>query len=99
MLNIPIITLRRSSISGIITSSYNPSCISINLKSIINNCNFECDISNWEVKGEGRKKFIFSEQSLKQNEKAGFELDLTDSGGSLFLRDEEGRLVLWEDIQ
>ncbi len=71
------------------------SCISINLKSIINNCNFDCDISNWQIKGEGRKEFIFSEQNLKPNEEAGFELDLTDSGGSLFLRDGEGGLVLW----
>ena len=71
------------------------SCISINLRSIINNCDFECDISNWQMKGEGRKEFIFSEQIIKPNEEAGFELDLTDSGGSLFLRDREGELVLW----
>ncbi len=73
------------------------SCIFINSKSIINNCNFECDISNWQMKGEGRKEFIFSEQILKPNEEVGFELDLTDSGGSLFLRDDEGKLVLWRE--
>ena len=70
-------------------------CISINSKSIINNCRFDCDIGNWEMKVEGRDKFIFQKQILRPGEKADFDLDLTDSGGSLFLRDDEGRLVVW----
>lgn len=70
-------------------------CISININSITNNCNFECNIINWEIKEEGRNKFIFNE-TLQPNKEAGFELDLTDFGKSLFLRDKEGMLVVWE---
>ena len=72
-------------------------CISIDSKGIVNNCEFDCDISNWDMHGEGRKKFIFDEQILNPFEKANFELDLTDSGGSLFLRDGKGKLVEWHD--
>ena len=72
------------------------SCISININTIINNCNFECDINGWEIKGEGRNKFIFN-KTLSSNQETDFELDLADSGGSLFLRDEEGLLVFWEE--
>jgi len=71
-------------------------CINAELNYIINSCSFSCNISGWQIKGEGREKFIFNE-TLNSNEMAGFELDLTDSGGSLFLRDEEGKLVEWEN--
>ena len=69
-------------------------CISINTNSIINNCSFECDITNWIIKGEGREKFIFNE-TLSSGQEAGFELDLTETGDTLFLRDDEGKLVVW----
>lgn len=69
-------------------------CIEINSNYIINTCSFLCDISEWEIKGEGREKFIFNE-TLSEGEMADFELDITDSGGSLFLRDEEGKLAEW----
>lgn len=61
---------------------------------IINNCGFDCDISEWEIKGEGREKFAFNEM-LEANEMAEFEIDTANSGGSLFLRDDEGKLVGW----
>ena len=70
-------------------------CISININNIINNCNFQCNISSWEIKEEGRNKFIFNE-ILASGQEADFELDLTDFGKSLFLRDDEGKLVVWE---
>ncbi|MEX0933107.1 MAG: thermonuclease family protein [Candidatus Pacearchaeota archaeon] len=72
------------------------SCISINEKKIINSCRFNCDIEGWEIKGEGRNKFIF-DGILESGNQENFNLDLENSGGSLFLRDSEGKLVLWGD--
>jgi len=67
-------------------------CIKIQSEHIINNCGFDCNISSWEIKGEGRDKFIF-DRNLAQSETSEFEVDLENSGGSLFLRDDKGRLV------
>jgi len=78
-----------------------------------NICGFDCDLSNWEIKDEGRKKFVFSEFVLEKNkhiniligEESNNENTLywnredyvwTDSGDTLFLRDGEGKLVLWK---
>ena len=77
-----------------------------------NICNFECELTNWEIKDEGRKKFIFPEFVLKGlgevkiivgegNDKinlywVGEDYVWTDSGDTLFLRDELGELVLWK---
>jgi len=73
------------------------SCIEINSKkSIINNCEFSCDINNWEIKGEGRKKFLFN-KTINSGETLEFDLDISSSGGTLFLRDSEGNLVLFEN--
>lgn len=69
-------------------------CISININSIINNCDFSCDIIEWEIKEEGRNKFVFN-KTLQPNGETEFELDLADFGKSLFLRDKEGMLVVW----
>ena len=75
------------------------SCFSIESSKsyIINNCDFSCDISAWQMKGEGREKFIFSEQTIQPKSISRFALDLTNTGGTLFLRDEEGKLVAWEE--
>jgi len=72
-------------------------CVNIDNSSgfIVNNCDFECNIINWEIKGEGREKFIFNE-TLSSGQEAGFELDLTETGDTVFLRDGEGRLVAWK---
>jgi len=70
------------------------SCVIINTDYLTNNCGFTCDIKNWTIKGEGREIFTFN-QTLAQGQQASFELDLADSGGSLFLRDNEGKLVEW----
>ncbi|PIO08644.1 hypothetical protein COU59_00875 [Candidatus Pacearchaeota archaeon CG10_big_fil_rev_8_21_14_0_10_34_12] len=77
------------------SQNYCKNCIEIAEDYVINSCSFSCDISDWEIKGEGREKFVFSEV-LNENQKAYFELDLSDSGRTLFLRDSEGKLVLWE---
>ena len=71
-------------------------CIEITSKdTIINTCSFSCDITGWKIKGEGRQDFIF-EESLGIGEETDFEINLTDTGDTLFLRDDEGRLVVWE---
>lgn len=71
-------------------------CIEIISKdTIINNCDFECDITDWRIKGEGRDDFLF-EGVLSVDEEIEFELELTPSGDTLFLRDDAGGLVVWE---
>ncbi len=70
-------------------------CISINSDVIINSCDFECDITGWEIKGEGRQDFLF-EGVLSVGEEVSFELELTPEGDTLFLRDDAGELVAWK---
>ena len=73
------------------------SCIEIkDSNTIINSCDFNCDITGWQVKNEGRGKFIFSEKILEQNEEFLFVLELTSSGDTIFLRDEGGKLAVLE---
>jgi micrococcal nuclease len=79
-----------------------------------NNCNFKCDLTNWEIKDEGRKKFVFQNFVLDGNSKVSIivgnktntedilywkdkDYVWTSTGDTLFLRDEEGRLVLWKN--
>ncbi len=78
---------------------------------LYNHCNFDCNLNNWTIKDEGRKKFAFSGFILKENKevkvivgnKTGTEDVLfwdedyvwTSGGDTLFLRDEKGNLVLW----
>lgn len=79
-----------------------------------NSCNFSCELTDWEIKDEGRKKFIFPEFILNSSveikvivseEKIDEENVLTwerkdyvwtRTGDTLFLRDENKKLVLWE---
>lgn len=71
------------------------SCITIERSEIINSCSFNCNIDGWSIKEEGRDKIIF-EDFLNQKEKREFNLDLDSDEGSLFLRDDQGKLVGWE---
>lgn len=73
------------------------SCLYIDNDFIVNSCEISCDITNWTIKGEGRDKFVFPLKVLKPNEMTEFDIDLTNSGGSLFLRDDKGKLVKWEE--
>lgn len=78
-----------------------------------NSCNFPCNLDDWTIKDEGRKKFYFSNFSLDSEEKVSIfvaegmnnkntlywkdeKYVWTGSGDTLFLRDDEGYLVLWE---
>lgn len=65
---------------------------SMTLKNI---CSFECDISNWKIKTEGRENIIL-EEILNDGEELEFNLTLTPTGDTIFLWDDEGKLVLWE---
>lgn len=85
-----------------------------NQKVVFHNlCSFDCELTNWQVKHEGRKKFVFPDFVLYNNKDVKVivgggkdskeELFWTDeehvwtsTGDSLFLRDSDGRLVLWE---
>ena len=68
-----------------------------------NKCAFACDLNGWKVKDEGRKDFLFEKFVLESfskveltNENFSEEYVWTDTGDTLFLRDDEGKLVLWE---
>jgi micrococcal nuclease len=68
-----------------------------------NDCGFDCDLNDWIIKDEGRKKFVFQDFVLEKNKEVkitakdfGEDYVWTKTGDTLFLRDKEGRLVLWE---
>jgi micrococcal nuclease len=82
---------------------------------LYNKCSFDCELTNWKIKDEGRKNFVFpkfvlesgknleiivSKESRKDtSEKIFWEVKTyiwTKSGDTLFLRDDKGKLVLWE---
>jgi len=80
---------------------------------LYNNCSFDCGLAGWNIKDEGRKKFIFNSVLNSKKEiriivgnKTNSENVLywkgedyvwTQSGDTLFLRDEKGKLVLWRN--
>jgi hypothetical protein len=61
-----------------------------------NKCDFDCDLSDWEIKEEGRGKMVLKDDIKKKNY-----LDIKTknmwerTGDTLFLRDNEGKLVLY----
>lgn len=78
-----------------------------------NTCSFDCDLSNWEISDEGRKRFRFSKFILRSqgyvelfvgegeddNDTLFWREERyvwTKTGDTLFLRDDDFRLVLWE---
>jgi micrococcal nuclease len=80
-----------------------------------NHCSFDCDLTKWNIKDEGRKNFFFgnfilgSEKEVnvivgnKTNDQnnlfwKGYDYVWTSTGDTLFLRDNEGKLVLWREI-
>jgi len=80
-----------------------------------NNCSFDCDLTKWDIKDEGRKNFFFGNFILgsykevnvivgneSDNENnlfwKGYDYVWTAAGDTLFLRDENGKLVLWKGI-
>lgn len=79
---------------------------------LYNNCSFDCSLQGWQIKHEGRKKFLFPDFVLKSNKKVTIKVGnkintenvlywneeyvWTSTGDSLFLRDGEGKLVVWK---
>jgi len=78
-----------------------------------NSCDFTCDLTNWIIKDEGRKKFTFPEFNLDSKKEVTIKIDegenneeilfwegenyvWTTTGDTLFLRDKNNSLVLWE---
>ena len=79
---------------------------------LYNNCSFDCNLAGWNIKDEGRKKFVFLNFILTGNKEVSIivgnrtnskdilywndeEYVWTSGGDTLFLRDEEGKLILW----
>ncbi len=80
---------------------------------LYNNCGFDCNLTGWTIKDEGRKKFVFENFILRKGKEVkiivgngrddesalfweGEEYVWTKTGDTLFLRDREGKLVLWK---
>jgi len=86
-----------------------------NLQEVVlkNICGFNCSLTAWEMKDEGRKKFIFPEFVLEPNKEIYIivgknEMDntllweretyvWTKTGDTLFLRDNLNKLILWKN--
>jgi len=79
-----------------------------------NECNFDCDLTNWRIKDEGRKNFFFPKLILSENQEVkvitGEGKDSnstlfwrnekyvwTQTGDTMFLRDNDSKLVLWQN--
>ena len=73
------------------------SCINLkDSKTLKNICSFECDISGWKIKAEGRNNTIFQGKILGSGEEIPFKLELTETGDTIFLWDDKGKLVVWK---
>lgn len=69
-----------------------------------NKCSYGCDLTDWSIKDEGRKKYMFKDFILKSysevvitNKDFDENYVWTDTGDTLFLRDSENKLVLWKN--
>jgi len=78
-----------------------------------NNCEIDCNLTKWEIKDEGRKKFIFPEFVLEPKKEIAIIVGKnktegailwergnyvwTKSGDTFFLRDKDKKLILWQN--
>ncbi len=78
-----------------------------------NICGIKCDLTSWQIKDEGRKKFVFPEFVLEPNNeievvvgKNHSDKDFiweketyvwTETGDTAFLRDEKNKIVFWKN--
>ncbi len=69
-----------------------------------NSCDFNCNLEGWSIKDEGRKTFVFPDFVLKSEYQVEITAEdfnetyvWTNTGDSLFLRDDKGKLVVWEN--
>ncbi len=60
-----------------------------------NICDFDCELTNWEIKDEGRKKFIFPEFILEENKQVTILIgEGRDSKNLLFWKNQD---YVWTD--
>ncbi len=71
---------------------------------LYNSCEVNCDLEGWTIKDEGRKIYVFKDFTLKSNYQVTVTAKdfnqtyvWTNTGDTMFLRDEQGKLVLWEN--
>lgn len=65
---------------------------------LYNNCNYDCSLKNWLITNEGRKRLILNETIVtKENYVINTGDIWTKTGDSLFLRDENGKLINYEN--
>jgi nuclease-like protein len=71
---------------------------------LYNTCEKTCDLEEWSIKDQGRKVFVFKDFVLESGEGAqikaeAFEVEYvwTKSGDSIFIRDENGGLILYKN--
>jgi len=81
-----------------------------------NKCDFNCELTGWKIKDEGRKNFVLPKFVLKKNSEVKVIISKEDkennqgelfwirktyvwtkTGDTLFLRDSNGKLVLWKN--
>jgi len=63
---------------------------------INNNCNFDCDLNGWLIKDDANH--IFKLDNLNAGEKRRYDSEIkiwNDKGDRFFMRDEEGKLVVF----
>ena len=75
------------------------SCIILKDSNTLKNiCNLECNINEWKIKAEGRNNTIFPDKILGNEEEILFKLELTEIGDTIFLWDDEGKLIFWKSV-
>jgi micrococcal nuclease len=64
-----------------------------------NNCKENCSIDKWIIKNQGRDMFVFRDIILEPGEEQLFEIEVSEYfEDTLYLRDSEGKLVAWKNI-
>ncbi len=70
---------------------------------LYNKCSFECNLTKWSIKDEGRKKYVFNNfvlggyKEIKITSKDFREEYVwTKTGDTIFIRDNLGKLILWK---
>ncbi len=71
---------------------------------LFNSCDFDCDLDGWTIKDEGRKTYVFNDFIFKSKYQVTITAKdfnetyvWTNTGDTIFLRDKQGKLVLWEN--
>jgi micrococcal nuclease len=67
-----------------------------------NQCNFKCNLTNWTIKDEGRKKYAFGKIYLDKKKSVKIDAEdfkedyvWTSTGDSVFVKDALGKIVIY----